>query len=332
MYNGHMITAQICNTAEQWDEIIHELGGHPLQLWGWGALKAAHGWRAHRLKFTDDTDRIVGAAQVLTRTLPGLFRQFCYVPRGPVWREGHAEAVLESLVTYAKQHIPGVVVSIEPDVTALPALDGWRPSSNTILIPETLILDLSQDSSTLMSAMSKKTRQYIRKSEREGVTVTRVRGRDAIEQCLAIYHETAARAGFALHGDDYYFDVSELLGESSVIFAAYEGLIPIAFVWLALSATTAFELYGGMNDRGQELRANYLLKWHAITTCKEWGVSRYDMNGLLGDGVSTFKRGFADHEDRLVGSYDYPLSPLYILWSKGLPLAKSVIRKITPGR
>ena len=83
-----------------------------------------------------------------------------------------------------------------------------------------------------------------------------------------------------------------------------------------------------MNDRGQALRANYMLKWHAITTCREWGIDRYDMNGLLNDGVSVFKQGFADQEDMLIGTYDYPLSPLYGAWRKGLPLLKAIMRKL----
>ena len=31
-------------------------------------------------------------------------------------------------------------------------------------------------------------------------------------------------------------------------------------------------------------------------------------------------RGFADHEDTLVGTYDKPLSPLYVVWAKGFSM------------
>ena len=61
---------------------------------------------------------------------------------------------------------------------------------------------------------------------------------------------------------------------------------------------------------------------------KEWGIERYDMNGLLNDGISTFKQGFADHEDWLAGTFDKPLSPLYLAWTKGLPAAKKIVRKL----
>ena len=81
-----------------------------------------------------------------------------------------------------------------------------------------------------------------------------------------------------------------------------------------------------MNDRGQALRANYALKWHAITECKRQGIKRYDMNGLLNDGVSNFKRGFASHENKLAGTYDYPMSQFYPVWRHSLPLAKRAIR------
>ena len=90
----------------------------------------------------------------------------------------------------------------------------------------------------------------------------------------------------------------------------------------------AFELYGGMNEVGQELRANYALKWSVIRTMKDWGIEQYDFNGLLNDGVSAFKKGFASHETKLVGTYDKALSPAYILWSHGLPLAKKTIRSV----
>ncbi|MCA0228311.1 peptidoglycan bridge formation glycyltransferase FemA/FemB family protein [Patescibacteria group bacterium] len=323
-----MIVGKRCDEPELWNEIVHDLDGHPLQLWGWGELKAAHNWSAHRVIFVDHDDVVVGAAQILSRKLPGPLKRLNYVARGPVWCDGKEEAVLDALAHYTKQHLPGVVLSIEPDDEEIPPAEGWRTSPNHILIPRTLILDLNKGEPTLLEAMSKKTRQYIRKSEREGLVFRQVHTAHELAQCLEIYRQTASRAGFPLHKDQYYQDVHRFLGDSSIIFAAFSDHAPVAFVWLAVSEKTAFELYGGMNDKGQELRANYALKWHAIRKCKEWGIDRYDMNGLLNDGVSTFKQGFADHEDMLAGTYDYPLSPLYTTWSKGLPTAKKTIRRV----
>ena len=189
-----------------------------------------------------------------------------------------------------------------------------------------MILDLTHTTDELLAAMTKKTRQYIRKSGRAGLDIKPVKTHQDIAACLEIYRQTAKRAKFALHDDQYYYDIHDKLGESSQIFAAYEDNRPISFLWLATSRETSFELYGGMNDRGQALRANYALKWHAIVECKRQGIKRYDMNGLLNDGVSNFKRGFASHENKLAGTYDYPMSQLYPVWRYGLPLAKRAIR------
>ncbi|USN96538.1 MAG: peptidoglycan bridge formation glycyltransferase FemA/FemB family protein [Candidatus Nomurabacteria bacterium] len=325
-----MISLKVCENREEWDEFVLENDGHPLQLWGWGETKAAHGWKVERLFAYDMDEHIVGAAQVLRRRLPWPFNSVAYIPRGPVVSGSGVGDVLGALTNHARSQYGAVVLTIEPDWSELPALlKGWRKSSNTILIPQTLILDLSMSEDELLAPMNKKTRQYIRKSGgEEGVELRQVKDREELEKCMQIYRLTAERAGFALHDDQYYYDVFENLGDASPVFAAYRNGWPIAFLWLAISAHTAFELYGGMNDDGQELRANYALKWHAICKMKEWGVERYDMNGLVSDGVSNFKRGFADHEDTLVGTYDKPLSPLYVMWNTLLPYGKKVVRAL----
>jgi peptidoglycan pentaglycine glycine transferase (the first glycine) len=302
-------------------------GAHPLQLWGWGETKAAHNWTVERV-FVSQDETIIGGAQLLIRHLPWPFRALVYVARGPVCDEKDREVVLTQLSDYAQRQHKAVALSIEPDWETMHPLKGWRRSANTILIPRTVILDLSRGEEELLAAMTKKTRQYIRKSGSEAIEIRKLHTREELRACLEIYKETATRAQFGIHRDQYYFDIFDNLGDHSPIFAAFSQGHPVTFLWLAISQTTAFELYGGMNDEGQQLRANYALKWHVIQTMKEWGIERYDFNGLLNDGVSTFKQGFADHENLLVGTYDKPLSPLYMIWSSVLPLAKKVLQKL----
>lgn len=322
-----MITVRTCEIQEDWDEEILSRGGHPLQLWGWGEVKAAHKWKVTRL-IVREGDVIIGMAQVLVKSLPLPFRALAYIPRGPVAELERREVTLNALADHVKSVYGAVVVTVEPDWQEMPEYTSWRKSSNTILIPRTLILDLAKTEEELLADMTKKTRQYIRKSGSELLVVRQVKGREELAACLVIYRQTAVRAGFALHDDQYYYDVFDMLGEHSPVFAAFQGGQPRAFLWLAISRETAFELYGGMDEEGQRLRANYALKWHAIQTMRKWGIERYDFNGLLNDGVSTFKQGFANHEDMLAGTYDKPLSPLYVVWSKGLPTAKKIVRSL----
>jgi len=328
MYNKVMTTLKLCQDKQEWDEYVLENNGHPLQLWGWGDLKAAHGWKAYRLYFQNDDEVTIGAVQLLTRHLPWPFKSIAYVPRGPIVAEDNRGEMLISLQKYVKKNLHSVALSIEPDTTEYTVPDSWNLSNNHILPAKTIILDLTRPDPELLNDMVKKTRQYIRKSASEKIDIKMVKSRVELEKCLEIYKSTSKRAKFNLHDDRYYYDIVGKLNDHAPLFAAYYEDQPIAFLWLAISASTAYELYGGVNEIGQQLRANYALKWHAIKKCKEWELERYDFGGLIEGGVSTFKRGWAIDETDLAGTFDVPLSPFYGLWSSILPTGKKVVRKI----
>jgi len=323
-----MIDLRKTTNQEQWDDYVLEHAGHPLQLWGWGQVKAAHGWSVDRIFAYDQDDKIIAAAQLLTRKLPLPLRAISYVPRGPVGEGAYSVAFLNELAAYATRTYKSMALSIEPDTREFDIPKGWLKSTHRILPPDTIELDLTLSENDLLNAMAKKTRQYIRKSAAEAIEIRTVKTREQLDSLLAIYRGTSQRAKFALHNDQYYIDVFNLMGDNSQVFAAFVEGKPVAFLWLAVSADTAFELYGGMNDIGQELRINYALKWHAIRKMREWGIGRYDLGGLINDGVSTFKRSWAEHETVLAGTFDKPLSPFYGIWKRGLPVAKSVYRGI----
>ena len=323
-----MIELQKCTDKEQWDDYILEHEGHPLQLWGWGQVKAGHGWSAERVFAYDNEDKVIGAAQILIRKLPLPFRSFAYIPRGPIVEKAYQSEFLDSLAKLVKRDHRSVALSIEPNSFEFDAPTGWRRSTNKILSPDTILLDIQKNESDLLADMAKKTRQYIRKSAAEGITIKQIRTRDEIEACLHIYQQTAERANFNLHQSQYYFDVFNQMGDHSPVFAAYLEGKPVAFLWMGISADIAYELYGGMNEDGQQLRANYALKWHVIRKVKEWGLSQYDFGGLVVGGVSVFKQGWATEETSFAGTFDKALSPTYALWSKGLPKAKAILQRI----
>lgn len=322
-----MLEVNLSSDKEQWDSEALDRQAHPLQLWGWGEIKARGNWRAERVFLREDGE-IIGQCQLLIRSLPWPLKSLAYAPRGPVVGKEGRVAVLDALAGYAKKKHGAVALTVEPDWEEMPAAKGWRRSLNTILLPRTIILDLSQTEEKLLSDMTKKTRQYIRKSEKSGIEIKVAKTPEDIAACLNIYKQTAQRAGFGLHKDSYYEDIFNTLGSHCQVFMATHESRVVAFLWLAVSEETAFELYGGMSDEGQQLRANYTLKWEAIRRMREWGVARYDMNGLLNDGVSKFKQGFTSSETMLAGTYEKPLSPLYAVWAQGLPAAKRIVRII----
>lgn len=285
-----------------------------------------------RLAFYDNCDdndvtaTLVGGAQLLLKQVPWPLNEFIFVPRGPAVKNNYKSRVLTALGNYTHRHYPGVTLTIEPHWFSFPRTPGWQPTSNTILIPNTLILDLTKGQDALLADISGKRRYDIRKSSREVTNIHEVTNETELEACLKLYRETAKKDHFALHDTSYYRDIFHKMGEGSCLLAAWQQDTVLAFIWLAVTPYVAFELFGGINQQGQRLRANYALKWYCITTMQQRGVKNYDFNGLLNDGISNFKRSFSNHVDRLVGSYDRPLSPLYDVWRYGLPGVKKVVQ------
>lgn len=347
-----------CHDRDTWDHAVLTAGGHPLQLWGWGEVKSRYAWTADRLLVHDAQGEQVGAAQVLYRRLPPPFKSLAYVPRGPVATEAQRADVLTAIAAHVKQARGSIALSIEPDwadpSSPLPkgvtdeeiarlehaaptgwlasvARAGFRRSANTGLIPRTLVVDLSPEEDDILKAFNSSTRQNVRKSFRaEGVRFGEITSEADLEQVLAINKETGKRAGFAVHDDGYHRAIRDLMGERSQLIAAWDGDDVAAFVWLVVSGDTAFELYGGVSPRGMKLRLNYGLKFHAMKHVKAQGVSRYDFNGLLNDGISDFKRQFSKHEDLLIGTWDKPLSPLYPAFATALPKVRHALKRGLP--
>ena len=206
---------------------------------------------------------------------------------------------------------------------------GFRESSSHVFIAKTIWLDLTKNEDDILVEMSKKTRQYIRKSEKDGVAVREISNENDLRKVLKIYAETAARDGFAKHCDEYYLNLAKIGGSANQIWLAEKDGQELAFLWNFATPEICFELYGGNNREGQNLRANYILKWRAISFAKKQGSRIYDLNGLLNDGVSNFKLGFSDgRETNLVGTWDFPLSRKYFAWEKMLPGAKKVVQRM----
>lgn len=313
------------NNQADWDKFVTTHSGHPLQLWGWGELKSMHGWDAHRV--TLEQGNYASGAQILTKQLPIIGKSIAYIPRGPI---GQSEKLLRELADYAKASLNAIVLTVEPDWTEMNAWPrGWRTSKNRILVPRTSMLNLKKTEDELLADMTKKTRQYIRKSENSGIATRRVITENDIMKCLSIYRSTAEQRKFGIHDEAYYYDLAKLAGDNNLIYLAEKEGQPLSFLWNLRTPACEFELYGGANEAGQAARSNYILKWQAITAARTAGVGLYDMNGLLNDGISTFKRGFVNAETNFVGVWDKPLSPLYYIWEAILPIAKHTARAIS---
>jgi len=71
--------------AAEWNRFVESAPYHSFpQLWEWGEVRAAAGWRPVRLAVGPAADRPVAGAQLLLRRVPLTGWHLAYVPRGPI--------------------------------------------------------------------------------------------------------------------------------------------------------------------------------------------------------------------------------------------------------
>ncbi|MFI5274799.1 MAG: lipid II:glycine glycyltransferase FemX [Ktedonobacterales bacterium] len=322
--------------AAEWDHLVaaHPYG-HPLQCWGWGEVKRHSGWQAHRLGLFD-AGVFRGGAQVLTRPFPGMPLAMTYAPRGPVVAPNDGET-LRALADALRAHGAAqraIFCKLDPAWPAgtpnCLAAAGFQPSSENVQVVDSYIIDLRASEDDILANMRSKTRQYVRKAEREGTVIVRDTTGEHLNACYAIYVETAHRAHFGLHPRSYYEDLfHDYPAERQYLYVALrDDGTPLSFVWMVCASRQAVEFYGGVSDDGQQWKSNYLLKWHAIRQMKAAGYEVYDLNGRVHEGIQQFKEGFGPVATDWVGAFDAVYHPLlYAGWTRGLPLARRIARR-----
>jgi peptidoglycan pentaglycine glycine transferase (the first glycine) len=327
-------SAQSLNGSEDragWDQLLATIpGGHVLQSWAWGELKARFGWRVHRFRAGS------AAAQVLFRPLPAGLGSIAYVPKGPLVGFDDRPAVqqlLDAIRPLARQH-RAVCLKIEPNREQDPNLAEqllsleFRPSPHTVQPRRTILVDLDAEPDTILGRMKQKTRYNIRLAERKGVTV-----RAGDEADLGAFYElmerTSERDGFGIHSKAYYETVHRLFvssGQGRLLLAEYGGHLLAGLVALAVGDTAVY-MYGASSDEERQRMPTYLLQWAAMCWAIEQGCHAFDLWGVPDEdeetleaqftrrseglwGVYRFKRGFGGRLVRTAGAWDLVYAPL----------------------
>ncbi len=323
--------------AEAWNAFVESAPYHAFpQLWEWGQVRAMGGWRPIRLAIGPSPQDPVAGAQLLLRRLPVVGWHLAYVPRGPV---GHLDDPAVQAALISALHALGraeKIATVRADPEARPEtpygqalLDApWRAAPK-IQPPTTRVIDLTGGSETLKANLKRKHRQYVNKAERSGVTIERFDGSTpagvispALVDFNRIYQLTADRAGFVARQAFYYERVWSIFaptGRVRLSFAVRDGE-RVAVLFHFTCGERAVESYGGMTESGADARANYLLKWAAISDFADEGLAVYDMWGLATGGIRQFKEGFGGDEIAYVGARDLVLrAPMDLAMRLAIP-------------
>ena len=181
--------------------------------------------------------------------------------------------------------------------------------------------------------MRKKTRQYIKKAIREGISVRQ--GRD--EDLTAFYElmrATSRRKRIAHRSRKYYDHAWEIFSQQNqtvMLMATHEDKLLAARTVYRFGSHAA-EFHAGSRDDAATMNPDYLLVWEGIKWAQGQGCSTYDMWGIPNEiavapsgedgppesqrtdgmwGVYQFKRGFSTNVVCYLGAYDYVYKPVF---------------------
>ncbi|HLX58812.1 MAG TPA: peptidoglycan bridge formation glycyltransferase FemA/FemB family protein [Ktedonobacteraceae bacterium] len=340
--NSYMLSIIEVRQRELWDTFVNaQSGGHFLQSWGWGTLKAGAGWHPLRLALWDtQREQIIGGAQILRRTaahMPPRLGHLAYIPRGPVldWsrrddtNSTHISALFFAQLLPFLRRQGAIALQVElpfevGEEHAVQACDALMAMQFHPVQPvqpiRTIVLDLAAGDDSLLANMKEKWRYNIRLAGRKGVQVRVARTQEDVEAWYRLLQITGRRDHFGIHTFDYYWRAWQLFAprqQAQLLLAEYEGQL-LAGIFVGCMARQAIYLYGASSNEHRNLMPNYLLQWEAIRWAREQGATSYDFWGIpqtddAGEamaGVYRFKSGWGGRIVHFAGSYEYVFHPL----------------------
>ena len=211
----------------------------------WGHLKEENGWKMHLVGLVDDKNKIHAASLLLSKKVPVFNKRMFYSPRGFLIDYSDYD-LLKEFTSEVKKYVKankGIFVKIDPYVSyqerdllgeIVPDGENNKEGFNNLVklgykhfgfnkLQEELqprwifVTDVyGKTLEELMNDMDPKTRQILRKNERELVKCREI-GFDELDKFKEIMQHTGDRRNFIDRPFKYYQDMYKYLGESGIL-------------------------------------------------------------------------------------------------------------------
>ncbi|MCF8053588.1 MAG: peptidoglycan bridge formation glycyltransferase FemA/FemB family protein [Desulfobacterales bacterium] len=184
--------------------------------------------------------------------------------------------------------------------------------------PDTVLLDLNQPASRILSDMHKKARYCVRSAFRRGVRIER-EGPELLPDWHRLYAQMAERKGIAFESLEYFdalFAAARGRQPRIRLYAAFrnsELLAGSIFAFHAPSSQATY-LFSASSAEGRKQTAAYAILWKAMMDAKVDGCRWFDFFGIPPadrpehpmHGLYRFKTRFGGDIRRMRGCWDYP--------------------------
>lgn len=287
-----------------WDAYVTRMpGGYYEQTSGWAKVKAHNGWKLHgpltRFApiFTWRPVRItiwhqgtlVAGVQLLVRAfhLP-MLGHVAHIPRGPIFT--YQDAALVQILVQAirdvirQQRIIYLFFEVpdgNDELVSLLSQYGFRPAVIKSAVRATLLIDITPEPEQILANMKINTRNAIRRSTRNGITVRE--GTDADLPCFyQNYLAATQRRSFRPVAWQFFSDLWHFLHPAGIIHmlvAEYEGT-SVTHLLFSACGDRVSALYIGWNGMHRHLLPNEAVYWKLIHWGKAHGYAYFDFYGI----------------------------------------------------
>jgi len=286
-----------------------------------------------------DNQKLIGGSLILsTHAKRG---NFLYLPYGPLVIEPYLkdlEIILKSFFQELKIFAKNKNYSF---IKCTPFLEdsnenknifnnlGFKNSPLHILAENTWILSLDKSEEQLLKEMNKNHRNLIRRCEREGVRIEKLK--EPNQAALAKFNQlldiTAKRHHFQRFSQKYVNNEYQafIKDQKVIIYNAYlpDGQLDASAIIFYYQNMAAYR-HGASLGLNKKLPTTYLLQWEAIKEARQRGCDYYNFWGIAPEnadkkhpffGITHFKKGFGGFAKDLIHCQDLPLSWKYqITW------------------
>ena len=195
----------------------------------------------------------------------------------------------------------------------------------------TWLLDLQEDTDTLLANMKQNNRNIYRNYAKKGLVYETSQNPADIDHLTSLLHHTAEKNRISVHSDSYFQTQAEALlplDAASLHFMKYDDAI-IAAALVYEDATTSYYAHAASSFEHRNLNAATALLGEIIFDAKRKGKRYFDFYGIAPTddpkhrwaGFNAFKKSFGGFERTYSDTYELPVRPLAYL-------AYSLLRKL----
>lgn len=166
---------------------------------------------------------------------------------------------------------------------------GWHVSALPNMNKVRMLIDLSDDPSTLMKKFKPKLRSQIRKPIKEGLTA-KIGNIELIDDFYSVFSENMRDLGSPAHSKKFIAETLKVFSNTANVFIVYSNRKPLAGSVTIGFKDTLSNPWASSLRRYSHLAPNMLLYWSMLEFACQNGYRRFDFGrSTIGEGTYKFK-------------------------------------------